>query len=78
MMEVFEYRSQIEEVESEGELDPINMEITCKYEEAVNQIKEAVTDGAKDVELIKYLMQEMKYWHQVLSIIDLRRDELTQ
>ena len=54
------------------------MEITCKYEESVDNIKKlmSATPSENNIEHIKDQMQEMKYWHQVLAQIDIRRDEL--
>lgn len=54
MMEVFEIRSQIEEASEEHELDPIQMEVTCKYDDVVMSIKQEVKKSPKDRELIMY------------------------
>ena len=76
MIEIFEVRSQIEDAESELELDAISVELESNYADAIDNIKRLIVETTIEKEQVKVHMQEMKYWHQVLSALDFKRDEL--
>lgn len=66
MMEIFEVRMEIEDAACEEELNSQEISVKTKYEDATEAIKDLLSESSIDQEQVKYHMQEMKYWHQVL------------
>lgn len=74
IMQVFAIREEIEDAHQETELDPIQMEMNFKYSTCFSDIQALIQQD--DLSTIESKVQELKYYHNILHQIDLKRDQL--
>jgi molecular chaperone HscB len=48
MLDVFELRSEVEDAETEQELEPIAIDVQTKYDDATNSIKSLISESTVD------------------------------
>ncbi|KAI9357533.1 Co-chaperone HscB, C-terminal oligomerization domain-containing protein [Pilaira anomala] len=67
LMDVMEFREELEEVQSEDELGPLKKRNDDKFQETVNNLSKAFKE--KDYNRAKELTIELQYWQSIQSAI---------